>query len=91
MAHRATKFAQPPYKSSDPRLPGRRRSDTGEEIGNEGRAFAHFVTGTEAGHSYELAWLGNMSYENQLANPHTGDKTVVALTDDGRPSGGRSG
>ena len=58
---------------------------SGEEVGNEGRAFAHFVTGTEAGHSYELAWLGNMSYENQLANPHTGDKTVVALTDDSTP------
>jgi RTX calcium-binding nonapeptide repeat (4 copies) len=58
---------------------------SGEEIGNEGRAFAHFVTGTEAGHSYELAWLGNMSYENQLANPNTGDKTVVALTDDSTP------
>ena len=58
---------------------------SGEEVGNEGRAFAHFVTGTEAGNSYELAWLGNMSYENQLANPHTGDKTVVALTDDSTP------
>jgi RTX calcium-binding nonapeptide repeat (4 copies) len=58
---------------------------SGEEIGNEGRAFAHFVTGAEAGNSYELAWLGNMSYENQLANPHTGDKTVVALTDDSTP------
>ena len=58
---------------------------SGEEVGNEGRAFAHFVTGTEAGNSYELAWLGNMSYENQLANPHTGDKTVVALTDDLTP------
>jgi hypothetical protein len=58
---------------------------SGEEVGNECRAFAHFVTGTEAGNSYELAWLGNMSYENQLANPHTGDKTVVALTDDSSP------
>ncbi len=55
---------------------------SGEEVGNEGRAFAHFVNGDEAGNSYELAWLGNMSYENQLANPYTGDETVVALTDD---------
>jgi hypothetical protein len=55
---------------------------SGEEVGNEGRAFAHFATGPEAGNSYELAWLGNMSYENQLANPFTGDETVVALTDD---------
>ena len=58
---------------------------SGEEIGNEGRAFAHFATGSEAGNSYELAWLGNMSYENQVANPHTGDKTVVALTDNSTP------
>jgi hypothetical protein len=55
---------------------------SGEEVGNEGRAFAHFVNGDEAGNSYELAWLGNMSYENHLANPYTGDETVVALTDD---------
>ena len=58
---------------------------SGEEIGNEGRNFAHFVTGAEAGNSYELAWLGNMSYENEVANPHTGDKTVVALTDNSTP------
>jgi hypothetical protein len=25
-----------------------------------------------------------MAYENLLANPHTGDKTVVAATDDGQ-------
>ncbi|MDB5601912.1 MAG: hypothetical protein JWN71_3956 [Xanthobacteraceae bacterium] len=55
----------------------------GEESGVEGRAFAHFVTGTEAGNSYELASLSNMSYENLVANAHTGDKTVVAATDDG--------
>ena len=54
----------------------------GEENGTGGRAFAHFVTGAEAGNSYELAWLGNMSYENVVANAFTGDKTVVALTDD---------
>ena len=59
----------------------------GEEIGNEGRAFAHIATGAEAGNSYELAWLGNMSFENVVANPHTGNKTVVALTDD-RPRPG---
>ena len=58
---------------------------SGEEIGDEGRNFAHFVTGTEAGNSYELAWLGNMSYENEVANPHTGDKTVVALMDNSTP------
>jgi RTX calcium-binding nonapeptide repeat (4 copies)/Bacterial protein of unknown function (DUF839) len=58
---------------------------SGEEVGNEGRGFAHFATGAEAGNSYELAWLGNMSYENLVANPHSGNKTVVALTDDTTP------
>ena len=56
----------------------------GEESGVEGRAMAHFVTGSEAGNSYEVAWLGNMAYENVLANAHTGNKTVVAVTDDGQ-------
>jgi hypothetical protein len=55
----------------------------GEESGAEGRAFAHVASGAEAGNSYELAWLGNMAYENVVANAHTGDKTVVAVTDDG--------
>lgn len=41
----------------------------GEESGPEGRAFAHVVTGAEAGDSYELARLGNLSYENAVAAP----------------------
>src|SRR6266487_2730127 len=49
----------------------------GEENNAEGRAMAHIVGGAQDGNSYELAWLGNMAYENQLANPFTGDKTVV--------------
>jgi RTX calcium-binding nonapeptide repeat (4 copies) len=56
----------------------------GEESGVEGRPFAHIASGPEAGKSYELAALGNMAYENLLANPHTGNKTVVAVTDDGQ-------
>ncbi len=56
----------------------------GEETGVEGRPMAHIASGAEAGNSYELASLGNMAYENLLANPHTGDKTVVAVTDDGQ-------
>jgi len=56
---------------------------SGEESGVEGRAFAHIASGTDAGKSYELAWLGNLAYENLVANAHTGDKTVVAVTDDG--------
>ena len=53
----------------------------GEEVGNEGRAFAH----TEGGTSYELASLGKASFENQVANPGTGKATVVAGTDDTTP------
>jgi Ca2+-binding RTX toxin-like protein len=58
---------------------------TGEEAGTEGRAFAFVTTGAEAGDAYELPGLGNMSYENLLANPSTGDKTVVIATDDSTP------
>jgi hypothetical protein len=54
----------------------------GEEAGTEGRAMAHVAGGALDGNSYELAWLGNMSYENVVANPYTGDKTVVAALDD---------
>jgi hypothetical protein len=49
----------------------------GEES-SEGRAFAHAEDGT----SYELAQFGNLAYENSVANPATGDRTVVALSDD---------
>ncbi len=55
----------------------------GEESGTEGRAFAHIVTGPNAGTSYQLPKLGKMAYENAVANPATGDKTVVGCTDDG--------
>ena len=57
----------------------------GEEAGNEGRGFAHIVSGSNAGTSYELPYLGKFSWENSLANPATGDKTVVAGTDDATP------
>jgi len=53
----------------------------GEEIGNEGRAFAHAMDGT----SYELPYLGKMSWENAVANPATGNRTVVIGLDDSRP------
>lgn len=57
----------------------------GEEAGAEGKAFAHFVGGAEDGNSYELAWLGNFSWENSVANPNSGDKTVVVGLDDSSP------
>lgn len=54
----------------------------GEESGSEGRAFGHIATGAYAGSTYELPYLGKFSWENSVANPGTGDKTVVAGTDD---------
>jgi 2',3'-cyclic-nucleotide 2'-phosphodiesterase (5'-nucleotidase family) len=55
---------------------------TGEENGPEGRAFAHVLTGSDAGKVYELASLGNLSFENVVANPFAQEKTVVASLDD---------
>ena len=51
----------------------------GEENSATGRAFAHFLDGN----SYELPALGKFAWENAVANPSTGDKTVVIGTDDG--------
>lgn len=57
----------------------------GEETGAEGRAMAHIITGTEAGNSYELPYLGKCSWENVVANPFEQDSTIVAGTDDATP------
>jgi hypothetical protein len=62
----------------------------GEETGPpfspvHGKAFAHFVDGAEAGNSYEIPWLGKMSFENSVANPNSGDTTMIACTDDATP------
>ena len=37
-------------------------------------------TGSTA--SYELPWFGKIAFENSLANPATGDRTVVVSQDD---------
>lgn len=58
---------------------------TGEESGAEGRAVAVIATGSDAGSMYELPRLGNLSFENVMANPYTGVKTVVMSTDDTTP------
>ncbi|MGZ8739086.1 MAG: hypothetical protein ACXWZ8_00610, partial [Gaiellaceae bacterium] len=50
----------------------------GEENGATGRGFAHSLDGR----SFELPWLGRFSFENSLANPGTGDRTVVVSQDD---------
>jgi len=48
----------------------------------EGRAFAHILTGANAGQVWELPSLGNLSFENVVANPLGQDLTVVAGLDD---------
>lgn len=53
----------------------------GEETGNEGRAFAHAMDGS----SWELPRLGKLSFENVVAHPGLGSKTLVAGLDDSTP------
>jgi hypothetical protein len=54
----------------------------GEETSG-GRPFGHVV---DTGQSYELTpWIGNMAFENVVANPDTGDKTTVMAMDDSTP------
>lgn len=57
----------------------------GEETGAEGRAFGFVATGADAGKAYQLPDLGRFSWENSVANPLTGNKTVVFGTDDSTP------
>jgi len=57
----------------------------GEEAGAEGRAFGHVVTGEEKGTSYELPYLGKFSWENSVAHPNAGDRTLVIGLDDSSP------
>lgn len=58
---------------------------SGEEVGAEGRVFAHVASGPEAGTSYELPALGKYSWENALARPYPSPKTVVIGLDDSTP------
>jgi len=57
----------------------------GEEVGAEGRAFAHIVTGPNTNQSYQLPYLGRFSWENSMASPFAQQKTIVAGTDDSTP------
>jgi hypothetical protein len=57
----------------------------GEEVGAEGRAFAWVATGAEEGDVYELPWLGKFSWENAVASPAAGERTVVVGLDDASP------
>jgi hypothetical protein len=58
---------------------------TGEEVETEGRAFAFVVGGDEHGRAYELPYLGRYAHENVLANPDSGDTTIVVSMDDDAP------
>lgn len=57
----------------------------GEEAGAEGRAFATIVNGAGKGTAYELPYLGKFSWENSVAHPNAGDKTIVIGLDDSSP------
>jgi hypothetical protein len=53
----------------------------GEQGGTQRLPFGHVVA---TGDSYELSpWVGNMSFENVVANPSTGDVTAAVALDDG--------
>jgi len=58
---------------------------SGEETGAEGRAFAHMVTGADAGTSFQLAHAGRFSWENGLVQPFESDTTSMLGTDDTTP------
>ncbi|MFM9913359.1 MAG: alkaline phosphatase PhoX [Methylophilaceae bacterium] len=51
-----------------------------KELG--GRAFAHVATGALKGTSFELPYLGRVAWENLLALPDAGSRTVVVGMDD---------
>jgi hypothetical protein len=53
------------------------------------RGVAHVVTGPDAGSSYVLPWTtsANAAWENLLANPYSGERTVVIGNADGGTNG----
>lgn len=57
----------------------------GEEAGIEGRAFAWIASGESKGEVWELPHLGKFSWENAVASPNSGARTVVMGTDDATP------
>ena len=60
---------------------------SGEEVDYDGRAFAHLVTGSHSAQSWELPALGRMAFENLVAHPAAGAKTIVGMMDDSRRKG----
>lgn len=57
---------------------------TGEEV-VEGLAFGYVLGGPDHGDTYALPYLGRYSHENVLANPASGDTTLVVSPDDDGP------
>lgn len=57
----------------------------GEEVGLEGRAYAHIVSGPNQNQSWQLPHLGKFSWENSVASPFAQQKTVVLGIDDSSP------
>jgi Bacterial protein of unknown function (DUF839)/PEP-CTERM motif len=57
----------------------------GEEVGNEGRAFAQIASGPATNQAWQLPRLGRFSWENSVANPLAQSKTIVMGTDDSSP------
>lgn len=58
---------------------------TGEETGNEGRAFGIVLSGDDKGKAFELDYLGNLGFENVVASPYAQARTIVASFDDQTP------
>lgn len=57
----------------------------GEEAGPEGRAFAWIASGSHTGEVWELPRFGNLSFENVVASPDSGLRTVAIAQDDSTP------
>ncbi|HYZ32138.1 MAG TPA: hypothetical protein VE684_07630 [Crenalkalicoccus sp.] len=53
----------------------------------DSRAFAWIATGADKGSVFELPGMGNTSFENLVASPNSGAKTVVMMDNDTSPAG----
>ncbi len=58
---------------------------SGEETGDEGRGFAHIVSGPNINQSWQMPYTGRFSWENGVACPFPQVKTILVGTDDSTP------
>ena len=56
--------------------------DPATGLGTNTPLFGVIVAGSDAGTAYELPYLGNMAFENVVANPFAQRATIIAMTDD---------